>query len=388
MDFDIKGTVLITCSPGLVERLGREVEGLGFAATGAHKAGVETSATLRECERLNLNLRTAFGALFLLGQFDCEDPEELYRKVYAIEWEDIISSREYVSVVSRVDTPTIKNTMFASAKVKDAVVDRIADKVGSRPDSGPERDNVVLNLYWKKGRCWVYLNTSGRKLADRGYRKMPYKAPMQETLAAGVIMETGYDGGGAFVAPMCGSGTLAIEAALIALGKAPGLLRSNYGFMHVIGFDNDQWQDLRRETLKRAKKAAGARIVATDIEAEAIKAARQNAKTAGVEHLIEFGACDFAETEVPAGGGVVILNPEYGKRMGEVRQLEETYKRIGDFFKQRCAGYKGYIFTGNMELAKKVGLRTSRRVQFFNGEIECRLLEYQIYEGTKRSGKE
>lgn len=104
--------------------------------------------------------------------------------------------------------------------------------------------------------------------------------------------------------------------------------------------------------------------------------------------MIEFGACDFAETEVPAGGGVVILNPEYGKRMGEVRQLEETYKRIGDFFKQRCAGYKGYIFTGNMELAKKVGLRTSRRVQFFNGEIECRLLEYQIYEGTKRSGKE
>ncbi len=385
MDFDVKGTVLITCSPGLVERLAAEVEALGFEVAGSHKAGVETRASLCACERLNLNLRTAFGVLFLLGQFDCGDPDELYMKVYAIEWEDIVSSGEYVSVVSRVDTPTIKNSMFASARVKDAVVDRIADKTGSRPDSGASRENAVIQVYWKKERCWVYLNTSGRKLADRGYRKMPYKAPMQETLAAGVVLETGYDGNGAFVSPMCGSGTLAIEAALIALGKAPGLLRSNYGFMHVKGFDNKEWQDLRRETLKKAKKALAAPIIATDIEEEAIKAARQNAKTAGVEHLMEFDVCDFAETKIPGGGGVVILNPEYGKRMGEVRQLEQVYKRIGDFFKRRCAGYRGYIFTGNMELAKKVGLRTSRRVQFFNGEIECRLLQYELYEGARRN---
>jgi putative N6-adenine-specific DNA methylase len=303
----------------------------------------------------------------------------------------MVSPQEYVSVTGRIDTPSIDNTMYASLKVKDAIVDRIANKTGARPDSGKERNNVVVQVYWKNDRCWVYLNTSGHKISDRSYRKMPYKAPLRESLAAAIIIATGYDGSCPLVCPMCGSGTLAIEAALIASGRVPGLLRSNYGFMHTKYYDDAAWQQMRKTALKKSKMRGGKaatqpqRIIATDIAPEAIEAACKNAMTAGVEHLIEFDVCDFAETAIPTGEGIVVINPEYGSRLGEMEQLEATYKRIGDFFKQKCGGYTGYIFTGNMELAKKIGLRSSRRLEFYNGEIECRLLKYELYSGSRKN---
>ena len=383
MDINEKGIIFITCAPGLTDCLRQEVEGLGFTVQSSHKAGVEITARLEDVMLLNLNLRTAFNVLFLLREFDCATPDELYKQVYDMRWEDVISPNEYISVVPRVDTPTIKNSMFASVKVKDAIVDRITKAVGRRPDSGSKRDHIVIHIYWKDDHCWLYLNTSGQKLSDRGYRKMPHTAPMQETLAAGVILTSGYDGGVPFVALMCGSGTLAIEAALIAAHKAQGLLRSNYGFMHIKDFDSEKWQNLRRETLKKSRKTLPFRIIATDIDEKAIYAAKKNALTAGVDHLIEFVTCDFADTPIPPEKGIVILNPEYGERLGQIRELEKTYERIGDFFKQKCAGYTGYIFTGNMALAKKVGLRASRRIPFFNGAIECRLLKYELYEGSR-----
>lgn len=385
MNINEKNTILITCAPGLTDFLRFEVEGLGFKVHSSHKAGLETKASLLDCQRLNLTLRTAFNVLYLLKQFRCTGPDELYRKVYAINWEEIIPADEYLSVISRVDTPTINHTTFPAMKTKDAIVDRIAKYKGSRPNSGAKKNNVVINLYWKKDRCWVYLNTSGNKLADRGYRKMPHLAPMQETLAAGVILATDFDGTCPFVVPMCGSGTLAIEAAMIALNKAPCLLRSNYGFMHLEDFDKQQWQNLRKEALKKSRKNTAFPIIATDIDKEAIRAAVKNATTAGVEHLIDFKICDFADTPIPEGQGVIIVNPEYGFRLGQQKKLEETYERIGDFFKQNCAGYTAYIFTGNMSLAKKVGLKASRKFIFFNGEIECRLLKYQMYRGTQKN---
>jgi len=182
---------------------------------------------------------------------------------------------------------------------------------------------------------------------------------------------------------MCGSGTLAIEAALIAQNRAPGLLRSNYAFMHTKSFDKHKWQELRAETRKRTKKTLKYPIIASDIDANAVNAAKKNAQTAGVDHLIKFQVCDFMETEIPQQGGIVIMNPEYGKRLGEQKALESTYKRIGDFLKQKCCGYYGYILTGNMELAKKIGLKTSRRYIFFNADIECRMLKYELYDGKR-----
>ena len=264
-------------------------------------------------------------------------------------------------------------------------MDRIRERRGQRPDSGPEKDRVVVNLYWKGDVCSVYFDTSGEALCRRGYRNIPMTAPMQETLAAAVIMASGWKGAGNFINPMCGSGTLAIEAALIALNRASGLLRNNFGFMHLKGFNEHLWNDLRARAKREAKKTINCRIIAGDIKKEAIEAAKKNAATAGVDHLIEFSVCDYSETILPEGGGVVMLNPEYGERMGKLKELESVYKGVGDFIKQKCGGYTGYIFTGNFELAKKVGLKAKRRIPFFNGGIECRLLEYELYEGSRRN---
>ena len=379
MDLDRTSKILITCARGISPFLEAEARALGCSVRSAHDTGIVITAKYRQTYALNLKLRTAYNVLFLLEEFKCAGPDDLYNETYAIEWENIIPTDEYISVVSQVDNPTIKNSMFANQKLKDAVCDRLVKMKGKRPNAGPDRKNVVINLYWKNKKAWIYLNTSGVKLADRGYRKIPLEAPMQETLASAVVLATGYNGGGHFINPMCGSGTLAIEAALVALNKAPGLLRSNYGFKPLMGFESGYWQGLRKEALGLARKRTDFRIIATDRSNKAVDAAMKNAKTAGVDHLIEFKVCDFADTTVPSGKGTVVLNPEYGERMGAATKLEATYAGIGDFFKKKCAGYKGYVFTGNPDLARKVGLQAKKRVPFFNGDIECRLLEYDVY---------
>ncbi|MBN1435451.1 MAG: class I SAM-dependent RNA methyltransferase [Sedimentisphaerales bacterium] len=379
------GRILVICAPGLSSLLADELRGLGYKPIVCREKGVELAGDMADALKLNMHLRTGLYVLFLLKEFRCDNADELYRHASEIEWERIIPQDGYVSIVSRVDNPSINNTMYPNLKLKDAIVDRMQLKCGARPDSGPDKHRVVVNLYWQGNKTWIYLNTSGNKLSDRGYRKLPHKAPLQETLAAGIVLSSEYDGSQPLVLPMCGSGTLAIEAALIALNRPGGLLRTNYSFMHTVDYDKKVWDDLRYAARKASRKELAAPIIATDIDPQAVEAAKKNALTAGVEHLIDFDVCDFAETTIPDMPGIVILNPEYGQRMGEIAALEKTYGRIGDFFKQRCAGYTGYIFTGNMDLAKKVGLRTSRKIPFYNGSIECRLLRYEMYTGTRKA---
>lgn len=379
MDLNFKNKILITCARGISPFLQNEIKLLGFDILSSHETGVVIEASFIDTYKLNLELRTAFNVLFLIKEFRAASPEDLYNKASQIQWENIIPENEYLSVVSQVSNPRIKNSMFANQKLKDAIVDRMVKKTGNRPDSGPERRNIVINLYWRDDNVWIYINTSGVKLADRGYRKIPLTAPMQETLAAAILLASGYNGSGTLINPMCGSGTIAIEAALIALNKAPGLLRSNYGFMHLKNYDKDYWLKMRKERLASCNKKISKKIIATDLLQGAVDAAIKNATTSGVEHLIDFNVCDFRDTEIPPDKGMVILNPEYGERMGEISELTLTYKEIGDFFKKKCVGYTGYIFTGNLDLSKKVGLAAKKRIPFFSGDIDCRLLEYDIY---------
>ena len=381
-----KKKILITCPKGIVPWLADEVCALGFPILMEGEAAVETEGTLADTMRLNLHIRTGHRVLFLIATFAAANPEELYSGIRKIPWEDFLhesGAHAYLCVTSTADTPTIRDGRFVNVKTKDAIVDRFMERSGLRPDSGPDRDRAVVHVYWRGNKALVYLDTSGDPLSRRGYRKIPLAAPMQETLAAAVILATGWKGRTGFVNPMCGSGTLAIEAALFAAGRAPGLLRSNYGFIHIKGFDPAAWRKIRAAAHQLQKETA-AQIIATDIDPRAVAAARQNARTAGVEKLITFTVCPFAQTPVPKRGGVVILNPPYGERTGEVARLTRLYREIGDFFKQKCGGYLGYIFTGNMALGKQVGLRTKRRILFYNSEIECRLLEYELYEGSRR----
>jgi putative N6-adenine-specific DNA methylase len=384
-----KTRIVITCAKGVPPFLKEEISTLGLPVRSESIAGVETEGTMEDAMRLNLFLRTGQRVLLFLQKLEAKNADELYAGISRMEWEDYVSPEEYLCVTSAVDNPTIRDFRFANLKCKDAIVDRIKKKVGRRPDSGSERTGAVVDLYWKGNLCLVYLDTSGEPLYRRGYRKVPLHAPMQETLAAAVIQATGWKGRGNFVNPMCGSGTLAVEAALAALDIAPGLLRKNFGFMHLKGFNRSSWNKMLQEARARMKRSFQGKLVATDIDLKAIRASRQNAAAAGVDHLIEFSVGDYAETPVPEGHGVVILNPEYGERMGKVETLKEIYRGIGDFFKKKCQGYTGYIFTGNLELAKKVGLKAKRKLPFFSSNIECRLLEYDLYEGSRRiSGEE
>lgn len=345
--------------------------------------GITTHGSLKDAMRLNLHLRTAHRVLFCLEELRVDGPDELYRELRRIAWEKYIHEDGYLSVNSHVEHPSITDSRLPNLKAKDAIVDRIAEKRGRRPDSGPDRTGAVVYLYWKGDACSVYLDTSGESLANRGYRKLAFHAPMQESLAAAVLMATGWKAGESFVSPMCGSGTLAIEAALMASNVAPGSLRQNFGFMHIQGWDPTVWEGLLRAAEATVREPAS-RIVASDIDAEAIRVARRNSELAGVEAWIEFDRFDFQQAPVPPPPGVVVLNPPYGERMGKLEALEELYRTIGDTFKQRYQGYRGFVFTGNPDLAKAVGLKAKRRIPFFNTTIECRLLEYELYGGTRK----
>ncbi|RMG13965.1 MAG: class I SAM-dependent RNA methyltransferase [Planctomycetota bacterium] len=384
MDLERPRRIRLTCARELAPALCAELDALGYAPSRVPAStAVELEGTLADCMRLNLHLRTAFSVQLRLAAFPCPNPDALYAAVRELEWESLVPRRGYLSVVSRASTPSVDNSMYPSLRVKDAVCDRLRERWGERPNAGPRRDRTVLFLLWQGQRAELYLDTSGRKLSDRGYRQQSVAAPMRETLAAAVLAAAGYVGERPLVNPMCGSGTLAIEAALLATRRAPGLLRSNYGFQHVQGFDAEAWRALRAEA-RRAIRPAPAPIVATDHDARALAAARANARTAGVERWIRFERCDFAESPVPSGPGVVVLNPPYGKRLGAQEELGALYGRIGDFLKQRCAGYTGHVFTADLALAKRVGLRSMRRTAFHNGELECRLLSYELYAGSRK----
>lgn len=379
-----KSKIVVTCPKGLSSYLAGEILASGFPVVAETVSGVTTQGILEDTARLNLLLRTGHRVLYHLGDFMAAGTGDLYNGMGRLRWEDYVPEDGYLCVSSIVDHESIRDSRYANMKCKDAIVDRIRAKKGRRPDSGPSKEGISVFFHWKGEKCSVYLDTSGESLSKRGYRKTPLKAPLQETLAAALIMATGWDGEAHFINPMCGSGTLAIEAALIALKKAPGLLRENFSFMHLKGFNPNLWKRLKETACSETKGELAGRIIATDINPSAVAVAKRNDSNAGVSGLIEFRVCDFAETTVPGGSGVLLLNPEYGERMGKEKELPDLYKRIGDFFKQRCRGYSGYVFTGNPSLAKMIGLRTKRRIQFFNTTIECRLLQYELYEGSKK----
>lgn len=382
--FHSNSRIIITCSNRLSPYLQQEVKALGFKPIRLFKTGVELSGSLQDCIKLNLNLRCASQVLFSLKEFSAVNADELYKAMLQFEWENVIPANGYFSISSNVSNETITNNLFANVKLKDAIVDRFRDRTGARPDSGSALEGAVVHLYWKENVAEIFIDTSGETLSKHGYRKIPGKAPMLESLAAATIYAGKWDGTSPFINPMCGSGTLAIEAAMIASGRKPGLYRSNYAFMHVSGYEDDFYK--KEFALLEAGVNHGLmiKIIATDISEDAINISKINAGIAGVEEMITFDVCDFEETFVPEHEtGVVYFNPEYGDRLGEETELQATYKRMGDFLKKKCKGYTGYIFTGNLDLGKKIGLKPSRRIEFYTSKIDCRLYEYELYAGTK-----
>lgn len=383
-DFDQKGKVVVTCKDRFAPYLEQEIIALGFKPEHTFRTRVELNASLNECIYLNMHLRTASHVLFEIKSFYLRHADDIYRRIKAMPWEEYFTNSTYFSVSSQVDNPSVDNPLFVNVKIKDAIVDRFRDHTGERPNSGSDYEGAVLQLYWKDTQASLYINTSGETIAKHGYRKIPGQAPMLEALAAATVMATGWNGKGVFVNPMCGSGTVAIEAALMATNRFPGLFRDHYSFMHFIGYEDLVYQEYKKELEAKIHTPVGCRIIASDNSNQAVLISKENANTAGVDEWINFETVDFRECTIPdIEDGIIFFNPEYGERLGETEELVGIYREIGDFMKKKCAGYKGYIFTGNLDLAKKVGLKAKRRIEFYNGTIDCRLLHYELYKGSR-----
>ncbi|MEO7393702.1 MAG: class I SAM-dependent RNA methyltransferase [Chitinophagaceae bacterium] len=387
--FTIQSVIIITCPKRLSPYLELEVKELGFAIEETFVTGVRLSGTINDCIKLNLNLRCASQVLYSLKEFEADNADAIYKILIDYPWETILPDPGYFSITSNVNNPTINNSMFANLRVKDAIVDRMREQRGTRPSTGSALTGAVIHLFWKNEGAEIFIDTSGDSLGRHGYRKIPGQAPMLEALASATIYATRWDRKSPFINPMCGSGTLAIEAAMIATNRRPGLFRTNYAFMHLQGYDETIYLQEDASLEKQIVDVPGLRIIASDYSAKAIDNAKKNAVAAGVAGIIDFDVCDFAATEIPPEvHGVFYVNPEYGERLGDINELEKTYSRIGDFMKQKCGGYSGYVFTGNLELAKKIGLKAKRRIEFYTSTIDCRLLEYELYSGTRATPKE
>ncbi|GFO62851.1 THUMP domain-containing protein [Geomonas paludis] len=367
-----------TTAKGVEEALAAELVRLGVPEVTAESGGVRFAGGMEAAYRANLWLRTASRVLMTLAEFPCESPEELYRGVRAVSWERFLTPALTLAVDCNLRDSALTHSGFVALKTKDAIVDALRDHYGSRPSVDTKDPDLRVNVRLFKNRCTLSLDLSGEPLDRRGYRLDRHEAPLKENLAAALVELSGWDGSIPLVDPMCGTGTIAIEAALKALRIPPGLNR-RFGFQRWQGFDRALWDRIVAEARAGMLERLPAPVQGTDLSHSAVGMAAQNAKRAGVlEHLV-LGRLPMAELTVPPGPGVLIINPPYGKRLGEQEALRPLYKEIGDTLKQRCKGYTAYLFTGNLELAKSVGLKATRRMVLYNGPIECRLLKYEMY---------
>ncbi|MDD2899833.1 MAG: THUMP domain-containing protein [Desulfuromonadaceae bacterium] len=363
---------------GAEELAAAELLALGISDVIPGKGGVSFCADLSGLYRANLWLRTASRILVQLALFPCLSPADLYAGVHAIAWQELITPEMTLAVDCSLRDSILTHSGFVALKTKDAIVDRIRESCGSRPNVDTTSPDVRINVHLHKNNCTISLDSSGDSLDRRGYRLERNEAPLRETLAAAVIALTGWDGSVPLADPMCGSGTIPVEAALLATHTPPGLQRT-FGFQRWLDFDEKRWETVCKDAENGIRKISLGLITGYDLDNRALLLAGRNTAKAGLEGQIHFFHAALQEFQPEGDKGVIIINPPYGKRLGEEDDLRELYCQIGDIMKKRCRGWTGYVLTGNLELAKYIGLKASRRYVLFNGAIECRLLKYDLY---------
>ncbi len=368
-----------TAAKGVEEVLADEIRALGITVSAVEKGGVRFTGDMGTCYKANLWLRTAQRILMPLAEFPCDSPDSLYEGVHSIPWPRHLTPDMTLAVSCNLRDSAITHSGFAALKTKDAIVDSIRDSCGRRPNVDTADPHLLVNVHLMRNRCTISLDTSGSSLDKRGYRLDTKEAPLRETLAAALLELSGWDGVSPFVDPMCGSGTIPIEAALKASRRPPGLLRSGFGFQRWPGHDASLWRGLVREAHDQALQAVPAPIYGSDASAGAVQNARRNATRADIANFVTFSKHDIGDISPPPSPGIVLCNPPYGVRLGDEEALKPLYKKIGDVLKQRFNGYTAFLLVGNAALAPCIGLKASRRIVLFNGPIECRLLRYELY---------
>lgn len=373
--------------------LAGELTQLGATDVKAERAGVSFSGTLETAYRVCLWSRVATRILFPIARFEARTPDELYEGIKAIDWSDHLAPSGTLAVDFASSRSAITHTHFGALKVKDAIVDQFRERSGARPSVDLTRPDLRVNVYLQQDRATVGIDLSGDSLHRRGYRVETVKAAMKENLAAAILLLADWPErakqGVPFMDPMCGSGTLPIEAGLIAADVAPGLGRESFGFERWPQHDAQTWNRLLEEARGRDQRATGRfpPIQGFDADPAAVRAALKNVERAGLAGIVHIERRELRDArpvqtkyEVKADtAGLFVVNPPYGERLGEKRAVEPLYADIGDVLKQRFKGWTGCVFTGNLDLAKSVRLSPSRRHVLYNGAIECRLLVYPIH---------
>lgn len=363
---------------GLEQVLTDELRALGAQKASPRKRAVTFEGDKKLLYKINFHCRTALRILRPIKKFDARTSDDLYQCIRQVNWNNYLAPENTFAVSAVVnDAPEFNNSLFVAQRVKDAVCDRIRIKKGARPSVDLENPDLRLSIHLSGTRGTLSLDASGEPLYKRGYRAGGGAAPLNEVLSAGIIKMSNWNGQAPFVDPMCGSGTLPIEAAMIAMNRAPGLIGREYGFMKWPDYESELLDTIREEARAAALEECPASIMGSDIDEDVLNFAKNNANNAGLKQAVKFSQTDISEIEPPQGRGTMVANAPYGERL-ETDGLEHLYHRIGEAMRERFPGYTCYILTGNPEAARAIRLKQASRRELYNGKIECQLIKYKI----------
>lgn len=374
--------MVVSTYAGLEEVLADEIRSIGGRDVEVHTRAVSCTGDLGFIYKANFSLRTALRVMQKVHEFTLKDAEDLYAGVHDIDWSAYMNVEQTFAVRCVLNSNLFDNNLFPALKAKDAIADRFRKDKGKRPDVSKDAPDLEVNLLLFREQCHVLINSSGPSLHLRGYRKDVDKAPMSEVLAAGIILLSGWEPHIPLVDFMCGSGTIPVEAALIAGKIPPGTFRSAYAFEKWPGYDAELFKLIREKQLDRIVDS-DVRIFGNELNKWVYQKAVQNVESAGVEDMVTLSCGDFRDFDPALRRGTIIINPPYGEKL-EVDEIEKLYGAIGERLKHHYAGFTAWILTGSPEGAGAIGLRPHRRIKVFNGPIECRLLGYELFEGKRK----
>ncbi len=374
--------IIVKTFKGLEEVLSNEISALGAENVTILNRAVSFTGDKAMIYKANIHLRTALKILKPISKFKARNEVDLYKGIYNINWGDYMDVDNTLAIFTVVNSDFFNHTQYVALKAKDAVVDQFKNTFGKRPSIDTTNPDIHIHLYLADDECNVLLDSSGEPLNKRGYRVNSTLAPINEVLAAGMILLSNWDGNSNFIDPMCGSGTIPIEAALIAYNIPPGLFRTQFAFEKWKDFDKDLFEEVYNDGLPERKFEH--KIIAADISAGAVRIAIDNAKNAFLQNKIEFITQSFEKLVPPEGGGLVMMNPPYGERLKR-NDLESFYEKIGNQLKKSYSGYEAWIISSNKEAIKRIGLKPSLRIPLINGALECNFLRYNLYKGSKKN---
>lgn len=372
-------TFFAVCAPGIEPLLHAETKALRLAKVERQVGGVRFEGTIHDAWRANLHLRTAIRVLLRLERFPAANEDTLYRGVRDIDWRRFISSESSLVVAAQTRESRLDHSLFIEQRTKDAIADQFLERDGVRPSVDKESPDLVVHVHFWRDRCTLSVDTSGASLHKRGWRCYQGRAPLAETLAAAIVLASGWNGKAPLIDPFCGSGTLLVEAALIANNIPPGSFRDLFAFERFPDHDVGAWKTMRASALNEVADKRKVTLMGNDADRAAVEGARENLVRAGLDGQVELAVGDAASIEYKSGWNAsIVTNPPYGERVGDASELTHVYRRFGEMLRSRCGGYSLTLLAGNERLARCLALRPTKGMKVSNGALPCELLQYEI----------